>query len=754
MADELLAESEIEEGAPEADSKRLQEVHERAMRRFDAVALPQVELRAQSLEARRFTAIPGAMWEGAWGIQAENSPRPESDMISPMIDKIETDYRENRIEPDYIPADDMADQDSADTLDGLYRADSYHFKAQQALDNAFHEALTGGFGAWRETTDFADPYDPENESQRINPGMAIVDADQSVYFYGGILYDKSDAEAAFVVSRELRGIFDDKWGEENAVEWPVTNWKWQWDWYTPDVVCVAEYYEIEETDDRLIILTNELTEEEERWFESEIDGSEVSDRVAEGWKKSTRKHKRRRVRKYVMNGTKVLRDCGYIAGPNIPIIPVYGKRWFVDNMERWQGYTTKKMDDQRIFNVALGHLVEQQSLAPYPTPILLADQIAGYVTGPDGQQITLAEHWARGNIDRSPFRVILPVYDTEGKIVSTGPIGSIDPPQPQPATTALLQFTAGRFAEDNQNADEVKANTSADAMDIAADRVDQKSSIYLDNMAQSVQRAAEIYQMMAREVYFERGRKVETRTIDGKAGTATLLEGVIGPDGAYKVRNDLARGKYKVVASVQESTTTKRQKTVRQNMEIATIASGLQGTQDLAAAALLNAVMNQDGEGMQDMQKFARNKLIGLGVVEPTPEEKAQMEAAAQQNSEPSAADKALEATAEELRSKAALNMAGAKEKESSAILKLAQAEAVGGPVSEPSKPSGLEDADIADRMAAADLKNAQAEKLRGGLTLERIRQDNDSENERRNQDRADRGEERADRESKKAANE
>jgi hypothetical protein len=74
-----------------------------------------------------------------------------------------------------------------------------------------------------------------------------------------------------------------------------------------------------------------------------------------------------------------------------------------------------------------------------------------------------------------------------------GPIGKIEPPQLQPVTAALLQIAAGDLqAETDDGSDEVKANTSAEAMDIAATRIDAKSAIYLDNMKQSVQREGEI----------------------------------------------------------------------------------------------------------------------------------------------------------------------------------------------------------------------------------------------------------------------
>lgn len=725
---DALSESEIDDAPDAGDSKRLQEVWERAMERFDAVAVPQQELRAQSLEARRFVTIPGAQWEGAWGEQFENSPRPEVDKITKSLEKIETDYRENRLTVDFIPAGSAADEDTADTLDGMHRADSYHFKAQQARDNAFQEAIRGGFGAYRLTTDYADPYDRDNDSQRINPGMAIVDADQSVYFYGGVLYDKSDAEAAFILTRDLRGIAEKQWGADNLVPWPNENWKWVWDWYTPDVVCKAEYFEVEEATDKLLIFELELTGEEQRFFESEIQSEAIRELTGKGWMRRSRSIKRRRIHKYILNGTKVLKDCGYVAGDNIPIVPVYGRRDWVDNMERWRGHVTKKMDRQRIYNTRVAKLVEQDSLAPRELPIFDPEQI----------DPAMADEWARANIDRLPFLRAHALRDSNGDIKHIGPIGKVEPPQVQQATASLLQIAATDLTDEDDNADEVKANVSADAMDIAASRVDAKSAIYLDNMRQSIQREAEIYLGMAREVYYEPGREVETLSIDGKNGLATLGENFIDQNKVYRVRNDLARGTYKVVADVQESTVTKRQKTVKQNMEIAQIASGLQSTQDLAAAALLNAVMNQDGEGMQDMQAFARRKLIALGVVEPTPEEQAQIQAA-QEGQQPSAADQALQAQAAELASKVQVNEAKAVQTLADAELKQAQAQAVGGPASAPDTPSGLHPVEVEERQASAELKRAQAEEIRRGGGEKQIRMGHELEMGRRQQELAER---------------
>jgi hypothetical protein len=84
------------------------------------------------------------MWEGPWGDQFENSIRVEIDKLSKGVEKIVRTIARTASCPTSGRRAATSDQDTADTLDGIHRADSYHFKAQQARDNAFEEAAPAG----------------------------------------------------------------------------------------------------------------------------------------------------------------------------------------------------------------------------------------------------------------------------------------------------------------------------------------------------------------------------------------------------------------------------------------------------------------------------------------------------------------------------------------------------------------------------------------------------------------------------------
>lgn len=648
---------------PVDDTERLNEVHRRAMKRFDQVASEQQEVRAKSLEARRFVTIPGAQWDGEWGEQFENAIKIESDKLRKVAAKIENDYRENRIVPDFRPDGPDAAPETADMLDGLHRADSYRFKSQQARDNAVFEAITGGFGAYRLTNEWEDEYDPGNGYQRVNPASIITDADQSVFLDpNSRLYDKSDARYGFIRVALSRDAFDDLY-DDNAVDWPEGNsWRIR-DWFTPDTVAVAEYYECEETSEKLHTCTFPVSGEVKHIWDSEKGDTELAEMRRDGWTIKAQTRKRKRVHKYVMSGAKVLEDRGYIAGPCIPIVPVYGKRYWVEGVERWEGCVQCKMDDQRLHNTSVSRLAEMNSLSPREVPIFAPEQMTGNIPA----------LWASANIERKPYLLAHPLIDeATGAVLATGPTGYVKPPDLPPSLAAIIQYTSQSLMEDYQDgSDTVKANTSAEAMDIAAARVDAKSGIYLDNIAQSVQREGEIYFGMAREVYSEPGRKVETMSEDGDDGEAIIKQDITDAKGANRTINDLQGAKYKVIVSVTEATATRRDKTVRAMMNVAEIAGTL-GDTEMAQAALLTAVMNTDGEGSDDFIAYARKKALSIGLVKPNDDEQAAMDQAAE-GAEPDPTQQLIEAQAAALQGEAEESRANIEDKLASADKKRAE---------------------------------------------------------------------------------
>jgi len=653
MQDQPLPDKmEVEDGE---DESILAEALEQFQTVWDATA----EERRLALEDRRFAMVPGAQWEGAWEQQFENSIRVEINKTVQGVEKIINDYRSNRMMVDFRGVGSGSDQDTADFLDGLYRADFWRCKGQQATDNAVEEGVLGGQGAVRLANELEDELDPDNEAQRIAIRM-IADADQSVFWDPNAkLMDKSDAMWCIVVTEMAKEAFEAEYPGK-CTSWPEPRLTRRYDWFRVDTVRVAEMYRVEIKAQKQHVFKHRLTDETRMSWAADMDQGDLEAMDIEGWQLlRSRMVKRRRVMKWKLTGAEILSGPVRIAGDQIPVVPYYGKRWFIDGLERSRGHVRLAKDPNRIYNAQISKLTETAALAPTERPILLPEQVAGHET-----------QWAEANINRAPYSLINPIINSaDGSITISGPVGTVAPPQLSPVMGALIQITAADIAEltsATDGADRAMSNVSAEAMNIAATRSDDKTGIYMDNARQFHQRIGEVWLSMAREVYIEEGREVETRGPDGEVGTAQLMMPVSDAQGRYRIANDLSAGKYHVICEVSEATATRRDKTVR---TLITAAQMLGNTDpEMANAMMLTAMMNIDGDGINDLQDWMRKRAIGAGLAKPTQEEQAAIDEA---GSEPQQPDP-----------QALLQLAAAKQAEALAIkagadTKLSEAKAV-----------------------------------------------------------------------------
>ncbi len=691
---------------------------ERALRGFDATNVVYQPDRAEMLQDRRFAFIPGATWEsqdGGWNDQFANSIRVEMNKAHKGYQKVWDDYTSNRMTVDFrAVVGTGADEDTAELLDGLFRADMYRSKGQQALDNAARDGISGGFGAWRLAAEYEDEFDPDDDTQRIGIRQ-IEDADQCVFFdLNARMLDKSDAKRCWVVNNHARDTFASEWpgARDNGPDsWPENLYKPFYDWYAPAIVRTCDYYEAEITETARETWVHKVSGEVRKYWSSELEADDAKELRAQGWKRTkTAMHKRKRVHKYILSGCEVLKDCGYIAGDCIPIVPVYYKLAWIDNKERVQGYFTQRKDRERTNNAQWSQLVLTSSLSPVGRPLFTPEQVAGHETA-----------WETANLDHAAYGLVNPIVQPDGSTQAAGPVGMLEAPQVAPAVGALLGLLQQDNAEDVQDGSEkVRANVSAEAMDISAARVDAKSNAFLDMMRQAVQRMGEIYLSMASDIYIEDGRTVETLGAEGEAGEAVLMEPFTDESGEYRVRHDLRSGRFKVICGVEPQTATKRDKALRNMMNLATVAGSI-GDTELAQASILTAIDNSDGAGMDDLRAWARKRGLQAGIFKPNDAEMKAMEAQ-QEQAQPSPEQQMAMAKAQELQANAAYKAAQATTEQARAglvqgqtMLAVAQAEATLKGDATPNEPNSLDQiskvADIAETEARTNLMRADARK-------------------------------------------
>lgn len=607
------------------------------MLRFDRAYTPQQDVREKCIEATRFARVPGGQWEGATAAgtklddQFEKYPKFEINKVATELNRIIAEYRNNRITVKFRPGDREASEELANKLNGLFRADYEETDGGEACDNAFDDAATGGFGCFRLTSMLVNEYDPMDERQRIAI-EPIYDPSRSVWFDPDAKkYDKSDALWAFCMYSLSPEKYESEYGKTPPASLDIsTSSLWNYDWFQPEVVYIAKYYEVRKESVDVISYQQPLTGEIATYDSDQIE--DIEDELAEaGFVEVARRSvKRRRVYVSVVDGQNFLENPRRIPGEHIPLIPVYGKRWFIDDIERVEGHIAKAMDPQRLYNLQVSMLADTAAQDPGQIPIVGMEQIRG-----------LEKHWEARNKKRPAFLPLREVKDKAGNIIAGAtPAGYTQPAVMNQALAALLQQTSADIQEvtgSSQAMQQIPSNIAEDTVNKLMNRADMASFIYLDNMAKSLKRAGEVWLSMAREVY---GSEREVRVVneDGTDDIALMNAQVVDRQtGRVVALNDLSTGRYDVTVDVGPSYTARRDATVS---VLTNVLNSMLPNDPLRPAIQGVIVDNLDGEGMEDIKEFNRKQLLSSGIAKPRNHEEqqivqqAQMAAQSQPNPE------------------------------------------------------------------------------------------------------------------------
>lgn len=622
-------------------NEKLAKIHSEALSEFAKIQSALRNERLQCLKDRRFYSVPGAQWEGPLGIQFENKPKFEVNKIHLAVIRIVNEYRNNKVDCLFVPKNGESSDRLSDTCNGLYRADEQDSSAEEAYDNAFEEAIGGGYGAWRLRCDYEDDEDEENEYKRIKI-EPIFDADSCVFFdLGAKRQDKADAKSCFVLTSYTHDAFENEWGKNPASIGKLIHQS-EFDWLTPDVIYVAEYYRVEFIKETLHIYRGLMGDEIKIWDEElKEDESKLTELSATGYKEVRQKKvKRKRVRLYIMDGQEILEDQGYIPGKNIPIVPVYGKRWFVDNVERCMGHVRLATDTQRLINMQRSKLGEMSALSTVEKPIFTPEQMFGHV-----------QMWADDNIRNYPYLLINPMLDQMGQPVATGPLAYTKVANIPPALAALLQITEQDMQDllgNQQAGEQIESNLSGRAVELIQSKLDMQTFIYISNFAKAKKRSGEIWLSMAKEILIEENRKLKVIDSSGEKSQIQIRKPII-KDNELEYENNISEASFDVDIDIGPTSATKRSSTVRSLTNILPL------TQDPEVSQVLTGMimMNMEGEGISDVRDFFRQKLIRLGAVKPNDEERQQL-AAEQANRQPDANTAFLMKSAEKAEAEAA----------------------------------------------------------------------------------------------------
>jgi hypothetical protein len=438
----------------------------------------------------------------------------------------------------------------------------------------------------------------------------------------------------------------------------------QFDWFTNDSVHIGEYYEVEQKVEKYSVWREPHSGVEQKVYagldaEGREDAEEQEQHYASIGYIKVRSGKRnsKKVRKYFMDGCGILKDCGYIAGSEIPIVVVYGIRQVIDGIERFQGAVRLAKDSQRLYNMQISTLADITAFTPREKPIFTPEQVAGH-------ELT----WAGDLVANNPYLLINPVTGADGSQTIAPPVGYIKQPDVPPALAGLVQITAADMLDvtgGDLAAGQVTSNTSDALVSRVQAHQDMQVYIFIDNMSRAMQRCGKIYLSMACDIYTEDNRKFSANGEDGSPESTTINVPSIDDEGKPTIARAFTPG-LDVFVDVGPAFNSRKDSTVN---AIAKILPGIVDPQ-MQQLMVATLVRNLDGEGMEDLSKFARMQLVKAGVVKPNDEEAQQLQAEQQEaaNAPPDAQTVALLAQARK-------DAASATQSEASAVQALSTAE-------------------------------------------------------------------------------
>lgn len=631
------------------------ELLDHAKRRFANASSPLRDERQQVLDDIRFCYVAGAQWEGKIGDQFENKLKLEVNKVMMAQTRIMNEYRQNGISISFLPKKGTTDK-QADFVAGLYRADCLDSKISEAKDCAYMESSCGGYGAYRLKTVKEDEYDDEGDEQRI-VFEGISDAARSVYFASHARrQDKADAKWGFIITAMDRDEYEYQY-DDDPTTWDDGLDNYGFDWVDKDLVRIAEYFEIEDKKEMCYWLKS-LTGEELKLNKDDYE-DQIETLLATGYTVEKEKKIRvKRVHKWILSGGKVLEDCGIIAGKNIPIVEVFGKRIIIDSIERTMGHVRMAKDAQRLKNMQLSLLGEASALSPTERPIFTPDQVEGH-----------ENRWATANVENPSYQLLNPIEDKDGNLVPMGPLGLTSPPSLPPTTAALIQVTEQDMADILGRGDageDVVSGVSGKAVELIQSSRDGVAYGYLDNLGKAEQRGAEIWLSMAEDIYIEDGRSMKVIDDSQKPDESKLMEDYFDEEG-NTISNDIAKIHVDISYEIGPSSESKRAAASRNILGMMSVTSDPEAMKQLNSLLLYNI----EGEGMADIRESARKELVSMGKMKPTEQDKAE---AAENPEEPSANDIYLKAEAERATAEAAKNRADTVQTIADAELKRAQA--------------------------------------------------------------------------------
>ena len=332
------------------------DLHAEGLRIYKVAAERESDNRNRYSDDVKFARL-SEQWPESVRKQRETDGRPclTINKMPAFIRQVVNDARQNTPQIKFHPVGDGADQWTAKVLDGLVRNIEVQSNADVAYDTAIENAVTGGFGFFRITTDYTsdDSFDQDIRIDRIPNSLSVLPDAHCMDA------DSANWNDCFVIDTYSLDAFKAKWPDADVSRFEGDGRsQCAQEWLDGDDVIVAEWWNRREVDKVLLKLSNGDVMYQEQFDEIaqllELDAiTVVNQRTVRAMK----------VTQHIMTGASIIETNDW-AGKYIPVIPVYGDEVVIDGKRHLKSMIHDAKDAQRTYNFWRSTATEVASMAP------------------------------------------------------------------------------------------------------------------------------------------------------------------------------------------------------------------------------------------------------------------------------------------------------------------------------------------------------------------------------------------------------
>lgn len=517
--------------------------------RFKQSATAEAKWREDALEDMKFYS--GDQWDDIVRERRKKKNKPclTINRMKAFKRQITNQIRAQRPAIEVSPREDGASVEAAELIQGMVRDVEVSSEAEVVYDNGTDTAVITGRGCWRAVTKYKKGNTFEQEVRIVGFKNQFMVYDDP----GTDLPDRSDRRFAFVVSDVPSELFKELHPKAEAAS--LTDFKSIGDdfsdWITDQVVRVAEYYYVEDSETEI----HELA-----------DGTIAKGTLPENViPKQTRILVEPIVKWAKITAMDVL-DEEDIPCSTIPLVMVLGEELNINGKTILSGMVRDGKDSQRMYNFSKTATSETIGLMPKAPFVAAVGQIAGH-----------EDEWKNANIDDVAVLQYEPVSEGGNLLPAPQRINA------EPAVQALLATTQGAAQDmmatiglNDANLGMHPKDESGKAVLLRQKQGDISTGHYSDNLSRAVRLTGRIVLDMFKQLNTKpRQQRViaQDKTVKHVVVHSNDLAGAkkIATDANQKIVN-LASGDYDVTVSVGPSYETKRQEAVASIMALVSAA--------------------------------------------------------------------------------------------------------------------------------------------------------------------------------------